>query len=70
MSLSNEANSPSKKRYYIGRNKPKVDIMKVDEMHWTEQMKYKPKDDTPRPYRESGDFDNRTDNWDIDVERG
>lgn len=66
MSLSNPQNNPSKpvQRYYIGQNKARVPLVKVPELHWTEQMKYRPKDTTPRPIYDQGDtHQNR---WDMD----
>lgn len=37
-------------------------------LHWTEQERLKRRYDTPKPYRETGDSDNRLDNWEVDDE--
>jgi hypothetical protein len=61
MSLSRP--EPKRKRY-IGRDKVRMNIIKMNELHWTEQLAMKPKDTRIREPRETGDFDNRNDNWD------
>lgn len=33
------------------------------DLHWTVQQRLKPNSTTPKPYRETGDSDNRLDNW-------
>lgn len=55
---------PEGERYYIGTHKPQTEITRMSELHWTEQIKLKPKDTKVRPYRETGDFDTR-----IDIDR-
>lgn len=52
---------PESERYYIGRNKPETEIIRMNQLHWTEQLKYKPKDTTPRIQYEQGDSDPRID---------
>jgi hypothetical protein len=71
MSLSQQTNSHSNvpDEYWVGRHKPEVEIIRMSELHWTEQLKLKPKDTTPRPPYELGDQDNRIDNWDEDNNR-
>lgn len=47
--------------YWVGHGKPEVNIIRGEEMHWTEQLRLRVKDTRVRPPLELGDRDPRID---------
>lgn len=58
---TNHHSSEPQKRYYIGKDTPRTNIIRNEEMHWTEQLRLKGKDTKVRPPYELGDHDPRID---------
>lgn len=56
---------PTRRAYYRkDKSVTFMDDTAFTALHWSEQEKLQPNSREPKPYRETGDFDNRTDNWD------
>lgn len=55
--------STKRATYHRNKHSDTVDDEAYLRLHWVDQEKVKRRHDKPKPYRETGDSDNRLDNW-------